>query len=115
LITKNDLLEAIAECQGARNPNANTAVKLAAFYTIMDHLDESAKESNSNRIDSNSFHGYSLADPGSTVRYDGTSEFAQAVDGKSQADIWPVIDELMDTIKAMNNRLYNAVMKKLDL
>lgn len=38
MITEHDLQEAIAECQGERNPNAQTCIKLAAFYTIRDHL-----------------------------------------------------------------------------
>ena len=38
MITENDLQEAIAECEGVRNPTANTCLKLAAFYTIKDKL-----------------------------------------------------------------------------
>lgn len=34
MIKLEDLEEAIAECQGQRNPNADTCIKLAAFYTI---------------------------------------------------------------------------------
>ena len=36
MITEQDLLEAIAECQGQRNPNANTCIKLAAYYIILE-------------------------------------------------------------------------------
>ena len=111
LITKQDLLEAIAECQGTRSPNANTAIKLAAFYTILDHLEEDRQLTE--KADRNSFAGYSLAVPPGDVHWDGTSEFAQTIDGKSQADVWPVMDELMSTIKVMNERLYNGVMRKL--
>ena len=112
MITKQDLLEAIAECQGTRSPNANTAVKLAAFYTILDHLED--EQPAEKAVDRNSFAGYSLADIGAdTIRYNGKSEFAQTIDGKSQKDVWPVIDELMETIKAINMRLYNGVMRKL--
>ena len=38
MITEKDIRAAIAECQGARNPNANTCIKLAAFYTILNNL-----------------------------------------------------------------------------
>lgn len=111
MITKQDLLEAIAECQGTRSPNANTAVKLAAFYTILDHL-EDEKQPPEQGVDRNSFTGYSLASPG-VVRFSGQSEFAKAIDGKAQEDIWPVMDELMTLVKSMNERLYNGVMRKL--
>ena len=117
MITKQDLLEAIAECQGTRSPNANTAIKLAAFYTILDHLEESANDgvADVERQSRSSFTGYSLSDSGmSVVRYNGVSEFAQVIDGKRQEDVWPVMDELMSIIKAMNERLYSGVMKKLE-
>lgn len=109
LITKQDVLEAIAECQGTRSPNANTAIKLAAFFTILDHLDE--KETA--RPEGQSFAGYSFANDDGLVQFDGGSEFAQAVDGRKQSEIWPIMDELMSTIKVMNERLYNGIMRKL--
>lgn len=114
MITKQDLLEAIAECQGTRSPNANTAIKLAAFYTILDHLDNDGKSSSSYgpEADQNSFSGYSFAAP-SVVQFSGQSEFAKTIDGKDQKDVWPVIDELMSVIQSMNERLYNGVMRKL--
>lgn len=112
MITKHDLLEAIAECQGVRSPNANTAVKLAAFYTILDHLDDE-KQPTEKPVE-NSFAGYSLKNIGtSAVQYEGDTEFAQVINGKNQEDVWPVLDELMSTIKLMNERLYNGVMRKL--
>lgn len=116
MITKQDLLEAIAECQGVRSPNANTAVKLASFYTILDHLDEEKQpvEKPVDKPVENSFAGYSLKNIGtSAVQYEGESEFAQVVNGKDQGDVWPVLDELMSTIKLMNERLYNGVMRRL--
>ena len=38
MITEKDLQEAIAECQGQRNPNANTCIKLAAYLTIQKEM-----------------------------------------------------------------------------
>ena len=113
MITKQDLLEAIAECQGTRSPNANIAIKLAAFYTILDHLEDTDKRQESAKADGN-YMGYSFAGPGGeTVHYEGDSEFAKLIDGMNQADVWPTIDELMSTVKVMNARLYNGVLKKL--
>ncbi len=110
LITKQDLLEAIAECQGTRSPNANTAVKLAAFYTILDHIED---EGQNNQSSNSTFAGYSFAADSGSVTYDGESDFAKAINGKRQSDVFPVLDELMDTIKAVNERLYNGVLRKL--
>lgn len=111
MITKQDLLEAIAECQGTRAPNANTAIKLAAFYTILDHLEDDAGHgANSLSV----CHDYSFSGTGeSVIRYDGATEFAKVIDGRRQEEVLPVMDELMTTLKVMHPRLYNGVMQKL--
>ena len=44
----------------------------------------------------------------------GDSDFLSAVSGKNSVEIFAVMDELMDTIKIINGKLYTAVMKKLD-
>lgn len=104
MITEKDLQEAIAECQGQRNPNASTAIKLAAFLTIQREM-----------------FGYSpppetpisRASGAVTVGEYGNSEFLQAVADMTPADAWAVVDEFMDTIKMINPRVYDGVMRKL--
>lgn len=44
----------------------------------------------------------------------GDSDFLSAVSGKNSVEVFEVIDELMETIKIINSKLYMAVMKKLD-
>lgn len=111
MITKQDLLEAIAECQGVRSPNANTAIKLAAFYTILDHLDEKEQPAETS-VDSIPQYSFSMGDSG-TVHIESESEFAKVIEGRSQSEIWPVMDELMGIVKLMNEKLYNGVIRKL--
>ena len=111
MITEKDLQEAIAECQGQRNPNANTCIKLAAFYTIRREM--FGEEKNDGHLP-----GYSyLPDPQSTaellIRNDSDSDFARAIDGRRQEEVWPLLDEMMDTIHAIHPRLYAAVMDRL--
>lgn len=111
MITEKDLQEAIAECQGQRNPNANTCIKLAAFYTIRRELFGEEKEAGQ-------LPGYSfLPAPESTaellIRNKSDSDFARAIDGRKQEEIWPLMDEMMDTIHAIHPRLYMAVMDRL--
>ena len=43
----------------------------------------------------------------------GDSEFLLAVKGKKQSDVMQLMDELMDTIKILNNRLYDSVIDRL--
>ena len=104
MITEQDLQEAIAECQGQRNPNASTCIKLASYYTIQDHL--FGKEEVEPAT-------YSYASGTSEVNYNGSSEFAELVNGRDQQEVFNVLDELMETIKVINPRLYASVIRKL--
>lgn len=101
MIKESDLLEAIAECQGQRNPNANTCIKLAAYYTILDHI-TGGKEIPE-------VSAYSFA----AKTYQSDSEFWSVASGLDENTLMSVIDELMQTIKAVQPRLYDAVMRKL--
>ena len=102
MITEQDLQEAIAECQGVRNPTSNTCIKLAAFLTIRDYLYGEQKET----------PHYSYASQ-PTTQVESDSEFARLVDGRLY-EVFPILDELMETIKVLNPRLYAGVMRKLE-
>ena len=104
MIKEEDLQEAIAECQGVRNPNANTCVKLASYYTILDHTREEEPVA-----------GYSYAPAPDQVDFSfSNSEFARMVDGRPAEDMWKLMDELMSTLQVINPRLYNGVMRKIE-
>ena len=49
-----------------------------------------------------------------TVTVDGNSEFFQAISGRKSAEMWAVMGELMDTLQAINPRLYNSVLRKIN-
>ena len=106
MITSADLDEAIAECVGKRRPDANDCIKLAAFYTIRNQLYPKVS-------DMPSFSAPRTDMDLSIVDFQGASEFSKMVDGRKQSEIWPVIDELMSTLEAINPRLYDAVFRKL--
>ena len=110
MITLNDLDAAIAECQGKRNPDANTCIKLAAFYTIKNEL--------YGKPDKPEFIGYSTEPPQvdnsqQIVDYDGKSDFAQAVNGMPIERVMSVIDELMTALYVDNRAMYRAVLRQL--
>ncbi len=101
MISQQDLQEAIAECQGQRNPNANTCIKLAAFLTIQREM-----------------YGSSEMPPRSftyspEIEYNSETEFGRIIATKQESEIWPVIDELMTTLEAIHPRLYDSVIMKL--
>lgn len=106
MIYERDLDEAISECQGQRDPDASTCMKLAAFYTIK-HYMYGAKEP------VRSEYSYAPAPTSDTIHCDGDSDFSRAIDGKSQKAVLPVLDELMQTLAIMQPKVYDAVMRKL--
>jgi hypothetical protein len=67
--------------------------KLAYLYIVRDHLTDKA--------------------PTMTRSIGDTSDFLRATEGKSTADILSVMDELMETLKVVNEKVYNSVMLKI--
>ena len=107
MITEQELHEAIAECQGQRNPNANTCMKLASFYTILDHMYKKTAE---DPIEPT----YSFAnETENTITYQSGTEFADAVYGRDVDEIMSIVDELMSTLSVINPPLYRSVMRRV--
>lgn len=50
---------------------------------------------------------------GETLDQYGDSEFLQAVSGLPAKEAWAVMDELMETLRVVNQRAYAGVMMKL--
>ena len=109
MIRIEDLQEAIAECEGVRNPNANTCIKLASFYTILNQMQ--GKEETAVSIPTYSF----AAEPSEVkpIQYKSDTEFGRLVSGKNPDAVMEVMDELMDTLQVMIPRLYEGVLIKL--
>lgn len=105
MIREQDLIEAIAECQGERNPNANTCIKLAAYYTILDNLRGETPQPMA------SYDANPAENP--PIDLHSGSEFAQAVNGMNADDILPLIDELVQTVAAIAPPVYEAFMREL--
>ena len=49
-----------------------------------------------------------------TPQYQSSTDFAQLISDKTVDCIMPVMDELMETVKVLNPRLYECVMRKLE-
>ena len=108
MITEKDLRAAIAECQGARNPNASTCIKLAAFYTILNNLYPEQKEEAADA-------GYSTM-----PSYDDYlpqirtgSEFMDACSQKEITAVLEVLDEHMEAIKLLYPKEYDSIIEKI--
>lgn len=109
MITENDLREAIAECQGQRNPNANTCIKLASLYTILDHV-KKGEDTQMAKMVNVSPRSFATG----KISYNGRSEFGQVVNGKEVNAVLSVMDELMSTLEEMIPKLYNGVLNRLN-
>lgn len=94
LITKNDLLDAIAKCQGQTNPNANTCIKLAAYYTILDHTPDDSLS-----------YAYS-SEP--------LSEFLRIASRKNSNEVMLIMDDLMEELQGKNPKLYYAIIDRME-
>lgn len=107
MILEQDLREAIAECQGKRNPDANTCIKLAAYFTILQNMYPEQKPEPA------FYQMASGINPAQVIEYDSGTEFAKAINGRDPSEIIPVIDELMSTLQVLHPRLYDGVLNKL--
>lgn len=104
MIRETDLLDAIAECQGERDPNAQTCIKLASYYTILDHITVPQEMRG---------YAYDTAPEYATPVYESESEFGQLVKEADAGKVLRVVDELMETLRIMQPKLYNAFMREL--
>lgn len=118
MIDEKQIQEAIAYCQGKLDPSRSDAILLAACYVLQDHLAEDT--------DGNSVAGYSFAAPVEqaetytdnqsgdiSVGDYGESEFLQAIRGKRPADVWAIMDDLMQSLAVVNPRVYDGVMRQI--
>ena len=106
MITREDLEQAICECQAEREPNANTCIKLAAFYTLRDRICPDRPQT----------YSYAAEPPHvsrETTRIESDSDFIKAINEADMGNVLKIMDELMDTLKVINPRLYDGVMRRI--
>lgn len=107
MITKQELQQAISECQGQRNPTAQTCIKLAAYYTILEHTQDDEPH------ETYSFASAPVDLPTGNISYNGDSDFSKAVQGRPIDEVIELIEELVLTLQIANPKLYDAFMRKL--
>lgn len=88
------MLEAIEKCQGQKNPNANTCIKLAAYYTILDHTPEDNP-------------GYSY------MSQPSNSEFINLIKSRSVDEVLLIMDDMMEQLQVVAPKLYYETMERL--
>jgi hypothetical protein len=105
VFTQAELMDGIHELLEGKKSVQNCE-KLAAIYTVLDHLYPASDETISK--------GYSGDAPSaeSIPRY-GDTDFLDAIVGKDPREMWLLMDELMETLAVINPRLYDGVMRKI--
>ena len=101
MFTKDEILDAIDELEEAPATFQN-AEKLATFYSLYDHL----------YVRKEPMMSFESVKEVIIDRY-GDSEFLQIIEGKYPEDIWLIMDELMDAVRVLQPKLYNATIEKL--
>ena len=101
MISEKELLEAIDKCKNNVN-SFQWCEKLAALYTAYDHLYGQPVEYANIRTETETI-----------VEVDGDNDFLKAVNGKNAVKIWNIMSELMESVKLIQPKLYNAVMRKI--
>lgn len=107
MFTKRELQDAIAECESKPSSYASCE-KLAVFKALYQMY--FADEEHIELVKSVKPEPISVQNE---IQITSGSEFMQAVSGRDWAALLGILDELMDTIKVLQPRLYDAVMQKL--
>lgn len=99
MFSKNELLDTIEELEDAPKTFQNIQ-KLATFYSIYDHLYR---------------RPHDAQEPVKQTRIEeyGDSEFLQSVAGADTEKLFLILDELMETVKVLQPRLYDAALQRI--
>lgn len=106
MIREDDLREAIAECEGSRNPSASTCIKLASYYALLDRkTGQTAQE----HVRTDPQYSYA-----STPIPYGNSELSRIIEKKGISECYPIIEETIEAMEVIVPKLYHAMLRKLD-
>ena len=104
MFTQAELMDGIHELLEGKKSIQNCE-KLAAVYTVLDHLYPADSIPTG-------YSGSSEVKADYIPKY-GDTDFLIAISGKNPADMWMLMDDLMTALFAINPRLYDSVMQKI--
>lgn len=99
MFTKEELQDAVNQLKEGQHSIQNCE-RLAAIYTVLDHLYEEPLYSNSNNID--------------VIGMYGTTKFLKMIADKPERQVWLLIDELIEALSVLEPKLLNNFYEKLD-
>ena len=109
MLDKAEIRAAIARLEFEESSYSNYA-KLANLYTIRDKMQE--EERGVRYVNEYSGAPAPVTVQSETIGDYGDSDFLRTIAGKDPARVWPIIDDLMDTLALANRRVYDSVMRR---
>ena len=109
MLDKAEIRAAIARLEFEESSYSNYA-KLANLYTIRDRMQE--EERGVRYVNEYSGAPAPVTVQSETIGDYGDSDFLRTIAGKDPARVWPIIDDLMDTLALANRRVYDSVMRR---
>lgn len=94
MLNIDEINKEILMLESNRDTTYAVVEKLAMLYVVRDHITGAVSQS-------------------VPLEVEGESEFLKSVDGKDCVQVWAVMDELMESLKIINRRVYDAVMQKI--
>lgn len=98
MLSRKEIESEIARLEYAESSYSNYA-KLADLYTIL------------NQMNCNPDLGDTEQE---TVKSYGESNFLKSISGRNEKAVWLIIDDLMDNLKVVNQKVYNGIMRRID-
>lgn len=88
--------------------NRSSLQDLANLYVVRDHFfgDPSVYD--------REYSQTSNPEPQDKIGIYGGSDFLKSVSGKDSTAIWAIMDELMETLRVVNVRAYDGVLRKIE-
>ena len=115
MITEKEIEQAIKEC--LREPvTGNKRAVLADLIIIQDYLfcePVQAQEVQQMPTPMQSYSAQPMEQVETYIETNGDSEFLRAVDGRKAERVWPLINELVEAVKILHQRMYTTFIDKV--
>lgn len=107
MLDYNEINRAIAELEAGAT-SFSSCGKLADLYIVRDHAD--------NQRDSYGYekeYSQAISRANTSIGVYGDSEFLKAISSKDNQAVWKIMDDLMDTLRVVNIKVYDSVLRKV--
>lgn len=111
MLNLQEIEEAIAELEAGKT-SFGVCARLADLYAVRDHLRGDTPQTYTQDYSFAATPPKTSALPDTYNMY-ADSEFLEAVEGKDADEAWRVVDDLMDTLRVVNPRVYDSVLRKM--